>query len=88
MKSAPWKASARLVVAEMVKGSLCSSMKARAGLLDDRQRVGVDIVQHDVAAFQHLALQDIADGAVAKLGAACADQDDAFFHVMLLADLK
>ena len=69
-KSAPWKASARLVVAEMVKGSLCSSMKACAGLLDHRQRGRVDVVQHDVAAFQHLALQDIADGAVTELGAA------------------
>ena len=44
--------------------------------------VRVDVVQHDVAAFQHLALQDIADGAVAELGAPCADQNDPLSHVV------
>jgi hypothetical protein len=49
----------------------------------DCQGVGVDVVQHDVAAFQHLALQDIPNGAVAELGAAGADQDDGLFHKTL-----
>ena len=60
--------------------------KGLPGLGDERQRGGVDIVQHDVAAFQHLALQDISDRAVTELGAARAYQNNAFFHKSLLSD--
>ena len=84
MKSAPWKASARFVVAEMREGQPVLLDERAAVLLDDRQRVRVDVVQHDLAAFEHLALQDVADGAIAELGAPRADEDDSFLHVGLL----
>ncbi len=55
------------------KGQLVLGDECFGGFGNYRQRVGVDVVQHDVAAFEDLALQDVADGAVAELGAACSD---------------
>jgi hypothetical protein len=40
-----------------------------------------------VAAFQHLALQDVTNGAVTELGTACSNQHNPFLHFILLVIL-
>ena len=55
------------------KRQLMLADESFSSLFDGCQRDRVDVVQDDVAALQHLALEDIADRAVPKLSAARAN---------------
>jgi hypothetical protein len=50
--------------------------------LGDSQSGWVDIMQDNLTALQHLALQDIANCAVAKLGASRPNQNNVFSHTI------
>ena len=55
------------------EGKLVLFDESTRGFFHHRQRPGVDIMQHNMAAFQHLALQNVANGAVTELGASRPD---------------
>ncbi len=45
---------------------------------------GVNVVQNDLTAFEHFALQDIANRPVSELGTARSNQDNSLFHLVFL----
>ena len=81
MKAAPRSASFLSVEDWISTGSFRSFTKGLRRARHRRQRLGVDVVQHDRRARQRLALQDLADGPIAELSAAGPYQNDLRAHV-------
>jgi hypothetical protein len=48
-----------------------------AGLVDAFERGSIDVVEHDMTAFENDALKDVAKHVEAELGATGANQDNA-----------